>query len=105
MPRTKQKIEIHHEPGTHEILYCLEAMPKWVSILLQNSDKQYCNFIKWYAENYFAKEREEKIVLQNLAKEFGISGSSKITKWITEAYNDIFTLHEDSPNLFNEGHG
>lgn len=105
MPRTKQKIEIHHEPGTHEILYCLEAMPKWVSILLQNSDKQYRDFIKWYAEKYFKNESGGKVTIQNLAKEFGISGSSKITKWITEAYNDIFKLQTDSPDLFKEEHG
>lgn len=100
MPRTKKRTEIHHEPGTHEILHSLESMPKWVEILLRNSEKGYCPFIQWYAGRNFYKERTDRISIKQLSKDYGSADSVKITKWISEAYNDILELHADKPALF-----
>jgi hypothetical protein len=100
MSRTKKRAEIHHEPNTHEILYSLEAMPKWVGILLQNSAKAYCPFIKWYADKNFYKERTDRISIKQLSKDYALADSAKITQWIGEAYNDILELHADQPELF-----
>lgn len=100
MPRTKKRAEVHHEPSTHEILYSLESMPKWVDILLRNSEKTYCPFIKWYAGKNFYKERTDRISIRQLSKDYGSADSAKITKWISEAYNDLLELHADKPVQF-----
>lgn len=101
MPRSTSRKEIHHQPTTHELLLCLESMPKWVEILLQNSDKAFCPFIKWYSSANFYKERTDRVTIKQLAKDYRIADSVKITKWISEAYNEILLLHMEQPGLFS----
>ncbi len=105
MPRIKKRVEYHHQPSTHEILLCLESMPKWVDILLENSDKAYCTFVKWYADNDFFKERTDRVTVKQLSKDYGKADTVKITKWIAEVYNDILDLHIEKPQVFKEEKG
>jgi len=105
MPRTKKRVEYHHQPNTHELLLCLASMPKWIDILLKNSEKQYSPFIAWYARKNFYKEQTEKVAIKQLAKDFGVADTARIAKWVVEAYNDILDLHAEQPQAFVEETG
>ncbi len=105
MPRTKQKREIHHETDIHELLNSLESMPHWIDVLVRHSTKSYCPFMKWLNDNRFFVDRESKMTMKQLSKEYGQADAPKITKWIHEAYNDILFFHEESPDIFNTDFG
>ena len=61
--------------------------------------------MKWLNDNRFFVDRESKMTMKQLSKEYGQADAPKITKWIHEAYNDILFFHEESPDIFNTDFG
>ncbi len=105
MARTKIKKEIHHEPSTHDLLMSLESMPQWIDVLLLNTDKPFCPFIKWYSDQGFSKGISGKLTMKQISIEFGKANGGKITKWVKDAYNEILELHLHNDELFKEPAG
>lgn len=100
MRHTKDRMKIIHEPSTHEIFYCLSEMPSYSKILAsQSSDKPFIDFLLWLIEKGFYSDREDKIPIKKIASDFK-SDAPKVTKWIKEIYEAIFTLNSDKPGLF-----
>src|SRR5688572_4361075 len=104
MPRTKERVKIHHEPSTYEIFYCLSKMPSFSKVLAEQiEDKPYVNFLRWLIDKNFYNDRTEKITIKKIATDFKCD-STKVTKWIKEIYEEIFELNFDKPELF-QGNG
>lgn len=102
MARTKQRKKILHQPGTHEIFVCLQDMPDYSRILIDNStDKKFTPFLKWLIDIDFYRNENEKTSIKKLATEFK-ADSSKVTKWLNEIYDEIFILNDEKPGMFQK---
>lgn len=99
MGRTKERPKFIHQATTLEYLYCLGDMPKWSQVLLDhNNGKSYNDFLKLILEKQYFKD-DEKRSIKKIAELSGYP-SAKISKWLREIYEDIFTVNEAEPQLF-----
>lgn len=98
MPRLKERIKIIHRPSTKEIFLSLASMPSWSRILFEHSTNPYCEFLGWLMDRDFL-EQDERIIIRNISKNFG-ADPVKISKWLSEIYNDILDLNYERSELF-----
>jgi hypothetical protein len=100
MARYKVNNEIHHQPSTLQVFYCIRAIPSWVVLLVNNEpDKPYIKMLKVLIERNFYKDQESEIYIKNIAKDLKLD-SNKVSKWLKDAYHDIFELNGTKPELF-----
>lgn len=101
MPRLKERSKILHTPTTQEILICLSDMMEYSGILLAHgAPKPYSNFLEGLIKKDFFKD-DEKRSIEKIAPAFN-TDTAKITKWLTMIYDDIFTLNNERPELFQQ---
>lgn len=99
MPLIKDRKKIIYQADTKEYFMSIAAMPKWCKILIENIDKPYNSFVQFLLEKNFYNEREERLILKNIAAESGVD-ISKVTKWLKQIYEDIIELNSEKPELF-----
>lgn len=99
MARYKERRKILHQSDTKEYFRSIATMPKWSKILIENIDKPYNPFVQFLLEKNYYNDREERIMIKNIATEFG-SDTSKISKWLKQIYEGIVELNFDKPELF-----
>src|SRR6187397_2219850 len=100
MPRIKERRKIFHKPSTLEIFRCLRLAPIYSQVVIKHAnEKPYLSFLNWLLDNNFFESADEKITIKKLATEFNCN-SAKVTKWISEIYEDILDLNYESPELF-----
>ncbi len=101
MARYKERVKIHHEPSTLETFLCIASMPKWSKLLIDaHPDKPYIGMLKGLAERDFYNDRNERLTIKKIAADLK-TDTSKVTKWLTAVYGDIFELNENNPALFS----
>jgi hypothetical protein len=98
MKSMKRELRIH-EPTTKEIYFCLSRAIEWCEIIAKNTiGKPYNDFLKWLIEHQFFKTKEN-VTVKWLSEEFK-KPARNIKQWISQIYDDIFELNDNSPELF-----
>ena len=95
---TKKREPILYNPSTHERLYCIGSHPKWTQLLL-GRNKKYDNFLQKLSECNFYNDVEGKSSIKQIAADLNFK-TSDVTKWIADIYEDLYSLNETEPELF-----
>lgn len=98
MPRTKHKELILHKPSVQDIFYSMKDYPRWLQLLL-GTNKPYNDLIQHLMDRKFYEDSHRRVAITKIAADFGCS-AAKISKWIVNMYEDIFTLNYDDPEKF-----
>jgi hypothetical protein len=100
MPRLKERKKFIYKPSTVEVFNCLQRVPGWIRILLQQKpDKDYAGFLDQVIANTSLVESDKRITVKSISETFNLP-PNKISKWICESYNDLIQLNLNSPELF-----
>jgi hypothetical protein len=104
MGRTKEREKIIHKPSTHEIFLCLSWMQVYAQILLnEKTNNKYSDLLAFLVNKRFYEGERDKITIKRIAADLNTK-TVDVTKWLVEIYDDIFTLNDEKPELF-EGNG
>lgn len=92
-----------YKPGTVDVLNALVNEYQWLN-LLTDSGKPYDTLLRLIVDD---SNREMYTGFGAIKKVSQIlnESQSKITKWILSAYNDLFELNYENPELFKLGEG
>ena len=101
MSRQKQREKITHKPSVQDILYSMTNCSDWLELLLKEGKPSYQDFLNKLFEKALYRGLNQRVSITRIAKELGYT-PIKVTKWITEMYEDIFTLNEEKPELFKQ---
>jgi hypothetical protein len=100
MGRTKQKEPIYHNSSVQDIFYSMKDCSHWLRLLLPEN-KPYNDFLKaLFARDLYAG-LNKRVSIKQMAADSGYT-PVKVSKWIAEMYEDIFTLNSEKPELFKE---
>lgn len=94
----KEHIQFIHSPSTKEIFYCISSNPKWVKLLI-GKQKEYEPFLINLVQKDFYKDLTERPSIKSISVYLKYP-SFKVTKWLGQAYSDIFELNSEKPELF-----
>ena len=91
------------QPSTRDYLYTLYTFPNYLK-LLNSKEKPYYNLLKWIIEKqtFLDDDSYSLPTLGFIAKELNI-GSSKLSLYLKNIYNDILDLNWHQPELFKKG--
>lgn len=101
MSRVKHTEPEVYKAKSKEILHSLESEYQWLD-LLKDIGKPYESLIS-VIQREGRKDEDEiapNLSIKNIADEIGEPGT-KVTKWLTQIYSDLFDLNYDKPTLFN----
>lgn len=101
MSRQKEREKITHKPSVQDILYSMTDCPDWLELLLKEGKPSYQGFLKKLFEKDLYRGLNQRVPITRIAKELGYT-PVKVTKWISEIYEDIFTLNDEKPELFKQ---
>lgn len=100
--RRSNKEPIIHVPATIDIYYSLCNYPGWLGLLLsEHKHKEYHKFLQGLFEKCLYKGESKRITIKRISSESGFK-TQQVTKWISEMYEDIFTLNTEKPELFKQ---
>lgn len=101
MRRIKRE-PIIHQPSTMDVYYSMINCINWLEILLlESKEKNYYKFLQYLFEKGLYKGEPNRVTIKRISAESGYK-TQQVTKWISEMYEDIFTLNAEKPELFKQ---